>query len=176
VLIRWRTVWSLTRTVRHRSPMRLRRRRASIFVALEEDHWARKALGVKQRRTFTIECLVLRVRANQPIKVVRLELMGITRERGDIAHAIITAAAREHIVENECCEHSVAAALPPLITIRSASTCPRSARKLAPLMQSSTSPMTLQYFWTMQLPPAAFNPLHNVAAISADSKGPTRAR
>jgi hypothetical protein len=26
----------------------------------------------------------------------------------------------------------------------------------------------LQYFWTMQLPPAAFNLLHNVAAISAD--------
>ena len=73
MLIRWRTVWSLTRTVRHRSPMRLRRRRASIFVALEEDHWARKALGVKQRRTFTIECLVLRVRGKRPVRTALRE-------------------------------------------------------------------------------------------------------
>ena len=33
-----------------------------------------------------------------------------------------------------------------------------------------------QFFWMMQLPPAAFNPLHNFAAFSADAKGPTRAR
>jgi class 3 adenylate cyclase len=33
-----------------------------------------------------------------------------------------------------------------------------------------------QFLWTMQLPPAAFNPLHKPAASSADAKGPTRAR
>jgi hypothetical protein len=31
-------------------------------------------------------------------------------------------------------------------------------------------------FWIMQLPPAAFNPLQNLAALSADAKGPTRVR
>ena len=33
-----------------------------------------------------------------------------------------------------------------------------------------------QFLWTMQLPPAAFNLLHNPAASSADAKGPTRTR
>src|SRR6185437_16100472 len=35
--------------------------------------------------------------------------MGIARERGDVAHAIITSAAREHIVEHERSEGSIAA-------------------------------------------------------------------
>ena len=85
------------------------RRHYRILVALEEDDGARKALGMKKRRAFAIECLVLRVRADQPIKVVRLELMGIARKRGDIAHAVITGAAREHIVEHERSERCVAA-------------------------------------------------------------------
>jgi hypothetical protein len=33
-----------------------------------------------------------------------------------------------------------------------------------------------QFFRMMQSPPAAFNPLHNFAAFSADAKGPTSAR
>ncbi len=33
-----------------------------------------------------------------------------------------------------------------------------------------------QFFWMTQSPPAAFNPLHIFAALSADAKGPTRAR
>jgi hypothetical protein len=88
------------------------RRHYRIFVALEEDHGTRKALGVKKRRTFTIEYLVLGVRADQPIEVVRLEPMGIARKRGDIAHAVITGAASEHLVEHERSERCVAAESP----------------------------------------------------------------
>ena len=48
---------------------------------------------------------------------------------------------------------------------------PRSGRH-----PSGASAHERQFFRMMQSPPAAFNPLHNFAAFSADAKGPTSAR
>jgi hypothetical protein len=44
------------------------------------------------------------------------------------------------------------------------------------LSMPPAGPWERQFFWMMQLPPAAFNPLQNLAALSADAKGPTRVR
>ena len=92
--------WRPTVAQRFNHRLSLVWRHYRILVALEEDHGARKALGVKKRRTFTIECILLGVRADQPIEVMWFELMGIARKRSDIAHAVITGAATEHIVEH----------------------------------------------------------------------------
>jgi hypothetical protein len=44
------------------------------------------------------------------------------------------------------------------------------------IRRATPSRRTSQFFWMMQLPPAAFSLLHNLVASSADAKGPTRAR
>src|SRR5262249_46287029 len=56
---------------------------------------------MKQRRALAIARALLRVGTDEPIEIARLELGGITRKRGDVAHPIVARTALEEISERE---------------------------------------------------------------------------
>src|SRR5262249_42621402 len=80
-----------------------------ILVALEEDHRTRKALDVIERRALAIERFALRVGADQPNKVARLEFMRVARRRRDVADAVIAGAAAKYVMKHQRGERRVAA-------------------------------------------------------------------
>jgi D-proline reductase (dithiol) PrdB len=79
--------------------------------------------------------------------------------------------ARFHGVPTEYSQRKTLAEDAPEILSRVHEGSPRSGRH-----PSGASAHERQFFRMMQSPPAAFNPLHNFAAFSADAKGPTSAR
>ena len=85
------------------------RRHDGVLVALEEDHRLRQPVRVIERRALAIARFLLRIGSDQPVEIARLELVGVARERGDVAHAVIARPALEEVAEGERRERRVAA-------------------------------------------------------------------
>src|SRR5665811_1876385 len=65
----------------------LARRHRLVLGALQQDERARQALGEVDRRALAIEVRALGPRADQRIEVARLELVGVARQRREVADA-----------------------------------------------------------------------------------------
>ena len=69
----------------------------------------REPVGVVDRRALAVEVRALRVRADQPVEVARLELVRVARERRQVADAVVARAGAERVAEGERAERRVAA-------------------------------------------------------------------
>ena len=85
------------------------RRHDAVFGALEEDDRAAQPVGMRQRRALSIEIRTLRVGADQPVEVARLEFVRVAGERGDVADAVIAGAALEHGAAGQGRQNGIAA-------------------------------------------------------------------
>src|SRR5262249_7924164 len=86
------------------------RRHDGVLLPLEEDDRLREAIRVIERRALAIARFLLRIRSDQPVEVARLELMGVARERSDVAHAVIASPALKEVAEGQPRQRRVAAA------------------------------------------------------------------
>src|SRR5262245_16390787 len=85
------------------------RRHDGVLLPLEEDHRLRKPIRVIERRALAIARFLLRIRSDQPVEIARLELVGVARERGDVAHAVIAGSALKEVAEGQRRQRRVAA-------------------------------------------------------------------
>src|SRR6266536_425560 len=85
------------------------RRHDGVLVPLEEDHRLRQPIRVIERRALAIARLLLRIGSDQPVEIARLELVGVARQRGDVAHAVIASPALKEVVEGQRRQGRVAA-------------------------------------------------------------------
>src|SRR6266516_5167084 len=85
------------------------RRHDGILVPLEEDHRLREPIRVIERRTLAIARFLLWIGSDQPVEIARLELVGVARERGDVAHAVIAGPALKEVAEGQRRQSRVAA-------------------------------------------------------------------
>src|SRR6516164_2500301 len=88
---------------------RLVRRHDGVLLPLEKDDRLREPIRVIKRRALAIARLLLRIRSDQPVEVARLELVGVARERSDVAHAVIASPALKEVAEGQRCQGRVAA-------------------------------------------------------------------
>src|SRR6516165_2973792 len=77
------------------------RRHDSILVPLEEDHRLREPIRVIEWRALAIARFLLWIGSDQPVEIARLELVGVARQRGNVAHAIIASAALKELAEGQ---------------------------------------------------------------------------
>src|SRR5205823_2062932 len=87
----------------------LARRHDGVLLPLKEDDRLRESIRVIERRALAVTRFLLRVRADQPVEIARLELMGVARERSDVAHAVIASPALKKVAEGQRCQSRVAA-------------------------------------------------------------------
>src|SRR5262245_39882654 len=73
------------------------RRHDRVLLALEEDHRFREPIRVIKRRALAIPGFLLRIRPDQPVEIARFELVGVARERGHVADAVVARAALEEV-------------------------------------------------------------------------------
>src|SRR6185436_9606519 len=85
------------------------RRHDGVLIALEEDHWLRQPIRVIERRALAIARFLLRIGSDQPVEITRLEFVGVARERGDVAHAVIASSALKEVAEGQRRQGRVAA-------------------------------------------------------------------
>src|SRR5215475_8596707 len=85
------------------------RRHDGVLLPLEEDHRLREPFRVIERRAFAVARLLLWIRSDQPVEIARLELVGVARERGDVAHAVIAGPALKEVAEGQRRQGRVAA-------------------------------------------------------------------
>src|SRR5262244_237347 len=88
---------------------RLVRRHDGVLFPLEEDDRLREPIRVMERRALAIARFLLRIRSDQPVEIARLELVGVARERSDVAHAVIAGPALKEVAEGQCRQGRVAA-------------------------------------------------------------------
>src|SRR6516164_5114634 len=65
------------------------------------DDRLREPIRVIKRRALAVARVLLRIRSDQPVEIARLELMGVARERGDVAHAVIAGPALKKVAEGQ---------------------------------------------------------------------------
>src|SRR5262249_60647306 len=75
------------------------RRHDGVLLPLEEDHRLREPINMIKRRALAIARFLLRIWSDQPVEIARLELMGVARERGDVAHAVMASPALKESAE-----------------------------------------------------------------------------
>src|SRR5262249_33205706 len=85
------------------------RRHDGVLLPLEEDHRLCEPIRVIERRALAIARFLLWIRSDQPVEIARLELMGVARERGDVAHAVMASPALKELAEGQRCQSRVAA-------------------------------------------------------------------
>jgi len=66
-----------------------------VLFALEENHWNREPLGMKDRRPFGVQILPLGIRPHQSVQIARFELMRAASQRREIAYSEVAAAPRK---------------------------------------------------------------------------------
>ena len=72
-----------------RTSLCLIQRHHGVFLAVQENDGCRQSLDEMDGRAFVIERALRPIRLNQPIEVMRFELMGVGRERDEIANALV---------------------------------------------------------------------------------------
>src|SRR5215213_6521731 len=87
----------------------LTRRHNLVFQPLKQYHGTFEPIAIVNRRALAIDILALGVRANQPVKITRLELMCILCQRGQIADAIVARASAELIAKGQGAQRGIAA-------------------------------------------------------------------
>src|SRR5215472_5011436 len=85
------------------------RRHDGVLLPLEEDHRLREPISMIKRRALAIARFLLRIWSDQPVEIARLELMGVARERGDVAHAVMASPALKEVAEGQRRQGRVAA-------------------------------------------------------------------
>src|SRR6267154_2695678 len=85
------------------------RRNDLVFVALKEDDRLLQSLGMKERRALAVARLLLRIRADQPVEITRLEFMGVARQRRGVADAIMAGASLKEIAKHQGGKRRIAA-------------------------------------------------------------------
>ena len=100
----------------------------AVFKPLEEDDRAGETVKVVDRRALPVQVGALRVGADEPIHVMRLEFVRVLRERFAVADAVVARAGGEEVAEGQAAQDGVSAALLPLIASRLPSASPRSTR------------------------------------------------
>src|SRR5260221_5561080 len=76
-------------------------RHDGVLVPLEKDHRLREPIRGIERRPLAIARLLMRIRSDQPIQKVRLELMGVAGDRADGAHAVLAGPALTQVAEDQ---------------------------------------------------------------------------
>src|SRR5258706_6801749 len=84
-------------------------RHDGVLVSLEKDHRLRDQTRVIERRALAVARFLLRIRSDQPVEITRLEFMGVARERGDVAHAVIASPTLKEVAEGQRGQGRVAA-------------------------------------------------------------------
>ena len=92
---------------------RLIRRHDFIFKSLEKGHGAIEPIDVMNGRSINVDILALRVGANQSIEVASLELMGISGQGFQIAHAVVAGSGLELVTESQSGQGGVAPGAAP---------------------------------------------------------------
>jgi hypothetical protein len=72
-----------------------------VLLALEDHHRAGDLVGVVVRRALAVDRLRLGQRSHQPVEIARLELVGLAREREQVADAEVADAGAEVVPEGE---------------------------------------------------------------------------
>src|SRR5262249_3319815 len=65
------------------------------------SRWLREPIRVIERRALAIARFLLWIRSDQPVEIARLELMGVARERGDVAHAVMASPPLKEVAEGQ---------------------------------------------------------------------------
>src|SRR5262245_29256906 len=86
----------------------LARRHDGVLGTLEEDNGLRGPIRVIERRALPVARFLWRIRSDQPVEIARLELMRVTRERGDVAHAVIASPALKEMAKGQRRQRRVA--------------------------------------------------------------------
>ena len=77
------------------------RRHDGVLITLEEDHRLRQPIRVIERRALAIAGFLQRIGSDQPVEIARLEFVGVARERGDVAHAVIASPTLKEVAEGQ---------------------------------------------------------------------------
>src|SRR5262249_57306014 len=77
------------------------RRQNGVLAPREEDPRLREPIRVIERRALAIARFLLRIRSDQPVEIARLELVGVARERGDVAYAVIASPALNEVPQGQ---------------------------------------------------------------------------
>src|SRR5262249_46067484 len=85
------------------------RRHDGVPLPRKEDHRLREPISMKKRRALAIARFLWRIWSDQPVEIARLELMGVARERGDVAHAVMASPALKEVAEGQRRQGRVAA-------------------------------------------------------------------
>ena len=80
-----------------------------VVESLEDDHGGAEPVRVVDGRPGPVDVLVVGPPAHQAIEIPGLELVGVGRQRGEVADAVATGPGREHVVERQGREHREAA-------------------------------------------------------------------
>ena len=89
--------------------LRLIGRHDLVFQALQQDHRAVEVFEVEDRRALAIAGFFLRIRADEPVEVPRLEFVRVVDHEGEVADAVRAGAAAEDVAERQAGERRVAA-------------------------------------------------------------------
>ena len=83
------------------------RRDDLVFRALEDDQRTRELLGKMNRRARDIDVPSFRVGSDQIVRVARLELMGVARQRFEVADPVMTRPGPKRIAKGQCAQGRV---------------------------------------------------------------------
>ena len=79
-----------------------------VFRALEDDQRTRELLGKMNRRARLIDVLSLRVGSDQIVRVAGLELMGVARQRFEVADSVMARPGPKRIAKGQCTQGRIA--------------------------------------------------------------------